>query len=127
MIEQGLQNGELDAGDLEGILDEPFMGRDGKMTNLEKLKPHFYKRLYTLKEKYRKDEAVSEEKQFRAAVVAAREKVMEIEAAAAIATEDSLIHPIIVFNFKDFAVSIILNASVIPPHFINFMFTYYFL
>ena len=75
MLEQGLIDGELIAADIEGILYEPFMGRDGKMTNLKKLKPHFYKRLSILKEKHKKDEAVSEEKQFRAAVVAARDQL----------------------------------------------------
>ena len=44
-------------------------------------------------------------------------------AAASLATEDSLIQPIIVFNPCARAVPIILNASVIPPHFINFIFT----
>ena len=77
MIQQGLKNGELDSLDLEGILDEPFMGRDGKMTNLEKLKPNFYKRLYTLKEKYRKDEADSEEKEFKAKVKEAEAQLYE--------------------------------------------------
>ena len=90
MLEKGLIEGELDAGDLEGILDEPFMGRDGKMTNLEKLKPHFYKRLYTLKEKYRKDEAVSEEKQFRAAVVAARDQLYEATGGKLPSSRDAL-------------------------------------
>ena len=46
-----------------------------------------------------------------------------IDAPAEILTEDSLIHPIIVFNPCDLATFKILNASVIPPHFMSFKFT----
>ena len=51
LIQQGLKSGELDSLDLEGILDEPFMGRDNKMTNLEKLKPNYisFKRFFCIR------------------------------------------------------------------------------
>lgn len=90
MIQQGLKSGELDSLDLEGILDKPFMGRDNKMTDLEKLKPNFYKRLYTLKEKYRKDEANSEEKEFKSKVKEAEAQLYETSGGKLPSARDAL-------------------------------------
>ena len=45
LIGYSVKNGDLKGRDLLDVIDDPFMGRDKRMTTLQKLKPQFYDRL----------------------------------------------------------------------------------
>ena len=44
-LEYAVKNGYIKGRDLLDVIDDEFLGRDGKMTTLEKLKPEFYQSL----------------------------------------------------------------------------------